>query len=401
MDTKLSRPTPDPQADRVVTPAFVTICLATLAFWVSVFAHLPLLPLYMQEVGFREDLIGLVYGLGALTALVGRVGCGWAIDRWGARWFLIVGGLLWAVASPPMAMTTSAATLLSLWLLKGFALGIYTTASISYITKTAPPERRGSAVGWWGATNSAAAAIGPAAGAWVLEAYGFLPAFAAAGALGVLSAAAGFAPDFVTGKVVQRIQLYVRPALTPGGIGAIVGFATSAFAIFAPLRAQEIGMGNVGLYLSVYAVAMIAGRLVFGPLSDRVGRGAAILPSIGLMTAGMALIGFLEQMPAALVVPVLFGLGVGGAMPGLLAWTADRVPPLQRGVANSTFYSVYEIGLFLGAAVVGQVLEQTGFTGFVGVAVVLLVGAVWYVAVVQGVRRGAPATLGEPAEGGA
>lgn len=379
-----------PAPDRVLTAPFVLVCAATLAFWVSVFAHLPLLPLYMADAGFGEDRIGLVYGSGALTALAGRVACGWAVDRWGARWFLVTGALLWAVTSPPAGAADSVAALLALWLVKGVALGVFTTASIAYVTQVAPPERRGTAVGWWGAANSVAAAAGPAAGALVQAEYGFLAGFTAAGAVGLLAATAGLAPRVKLAPTgpPKPIRLYSRVALVPGCFGALVAFATSAFSIFAPLRARELGMGNVGLYLSVYAIALIAARVTFGPLSDRMGRSVAIVPSLALMAVAMGLIGFVADPVLGLVVPALFGLGVGGAMPNLLAWTVDRVAPDERGVASSTFYSVYEVGLFLGASVLGQLLLAASFERFVVVAALLAGGCLAYVAVAAAERHG-------------
>jgi MFS family permease len=387
-------------APRLLTPAFVLVCLGTLAFWLSLFAIVPILPLHMLDVGHSEDLIGFVYGAGALTAMAGRIGFGWMIDRFGPRWFFLGGGLLHAVTSPPMGTTDSPAVLLALWLLKGLALGVFTTASIAYVSHLAAPERRGTAVGWWGATTSVATAIGPAAGAWIMDVRGVPAAFLASGIIGLaatLGALAGQPWVSALRRSLERprIKLYVAAAVVPGGVAAFVAFATSAFSIFGPLRAREIGLGNVGFYLTVYAVALIAGRLVFGPLSDRRGRAAAIVPSLALAALAMGLIGFLDGPVLGLAVPVLFGFGVGGAMPGLLAWAVDRTTEEARAVAGSTFYSIYEVGLFLGATIVGQLLLAGTFTSFLVVSALLAVGLVWYVAAHRAERSTVVEVAGE------
>ena len=82
----------------------------------------------------------------------------------------------------------------------------------------------------------------------------------------------------------------------------------------------------------------------------------------------------LAQGLSAYAAPVLFGLGAGAALPGLIVWTPDRSGPGERATATSPFYSVYEIGLFSGATVLGQLLERGGPAAFLVVAALLAGG---------------------------
>ncbi len=384
--------------DRLWTPGFVLICIATFLFWNSVFYHLPLLPLFMKAQGMAEGAIGLVVGAGALAALVGRLLSGWAVDRLGTRAFLLAGALAWAATSPAMVAWPTFAGLLVLRLIQGAGLAVFTNASLGVVGYTTPVARRGAAFGWWGIANNLANATGPSAAGAILGGYGYGVAFGMAGVMGLLAALVGLQVPRAGGAggrgaaSLRDIRLYTPGALMPGLVGGTLGFAGGAFIAFAPLRAADVGVG-AGWYLAVYGLTMIAARLTFAPLSDRRGRAWAVLPGMGMVTAAMGVIGFIADPALAFGVPALFGLGTGAALPGLLAWTLDRCGAAERATATSTFYSVYEVGLFLGATVLGQFLQRGSTAGYMAVAGILAAGLILYAAVILRARAVRGVTL--------
>src|SRR5690625_3918878 len=107
----------------------------------------------------------------------------------------------------------------------------------------------------------------------------------------------------------------------------------------------------------VLAIAMVIARMTFGPLSDKKGRIWALLPGLFLIIVSMILIGMINHTLLALLIPFMFGLGIGGAMPGLIAWTLDRTKATESGLAGSTFYFIYEIDMFFGPFILGIMLE--------------------------------------------
>lgn len=391
-------------AGRLWTPGFAVTCLATFLFWNAVFFHLPLLPLFMKARGMGEGTIGLVVGSGALAALAGRLLSGWAVDRLGTRAFLLTGALAWALTAPVMAVLPSAGGLLALRLVQGLGLAMFTNASLGVVGYIAPPARRGAAVGWWGVANNLANATGPSAAGAVLGGYGYGAAFAAAGAMGALAALLGLKVPRAGGAAagvgapgrgragLGDVRLYTPAALVPGLVGGTMGFAGGAFVAFAPLRAQELGVPNVGWYLAAYGIAMIASRLALSPLSDARGRGWAIVPGLAMAAAAMAVLVWSLRGWAAYAAPVLFGLGAGAALPGLIAWTLDRSGPGERATATSTFYSVYELGLFTGATVMGQLLQRGGAAAYLAVAALLAGGLGLYASAAVRGREAAGST---------
>lgn len=167
-------------------------------------------------------------------------------------------------------------------------------------------------------------------------------------------------------------------AIVPGVLGAAVAVGFSAFTVYVPLRAVEVGEVNPGLGLSVYAVATIVVLPFVGRTYDRLGRSAVILPGLLSCVTGLAILAFATSTPLMLAACVLVGVGVGSTVPALTAWTANRVVQARRAVASGTFWTIYEIGLFGGSALMGLLFAIVRYSGFVVLAGVIAVIAIGY-----------------------
>jgi MFS family permease len=130
---------------------------------------------------------------------------------------------------------------------------------------------------------------------------------------------------------------------------------------FIPIIASVRGLANPGIFFTVFALAVLLVRAKAGHLSDRRGRAAIIIP--GLLAAGVAfaVLGFTSDRLWVLVGAAIYGLGFGSAQPALMALTADRVPPEERGKAMGTFYTAWELAIITGSMGAGLLLKMTDF----------------------------------------
>ncbi|MEI3614919.1 MFS transporter [Pseudogracilibacillus sp. SO30301A] len=373
----------DPK-EKLLTKEFLFVCMSALFFWSSVFFHGTLFPLYLDGHGYSEATVGFVVGSGALAALVGRVLSGWTVDKWGTRLFVFWGAIAWAITSPFMALTTNIVLLTFFHLIQGFGLAIFLNASLAQMAKVAPEGKRGAAVGWWGITNNLSSAIGPVIAIWIMQDFGWFVAFVTAGVTALFSAILGLLPTEIESSEMNseteenKFRVISPKAVLPGMVGAALGFASGGYITFAPLIARDLGLSNVGIYLMVLATAMVVARMTFGPLSDKKGRKWAILPGLLLIIVSMILIGMITHSLLALIVPFLFGLGIGGAMPGLIAWTLDRSKATESGLAGSTFYFIYEIGMFFGPIILGILLEVGNYYSYLVIAAIIFIVMLFY-----------------------
>ncbi len=368
------------------TRGYLTNLTATFAFWFNVDFLLLALPLYLRSTGFDAAAIGLAFGAAAPAAIVARLLSGRLIDRTGGHLFLIGGAAAWAVGSAAMAFTESFSVLIALRLLQGAGLGVFTTASLAYVSYSAPPLRQDEALGWWAAATPTMATLAPVAAAFIVLRFGFTAAFLVAAGAGVIATVAGlllprltWPQQSVAAKMAYRP--YVPAALIPGLFGGAVAVASGSFAAFAPLLAADQGIENVGLLLTLSALGSILVRFVAGPLAARRGRNWVIVPGLLLAAAALLLLSTARSDVLLFTAPFLFGVGTGAAMPGLLSWAVNRASEGERATAGGTFYAFFEVGLFMGPPFFGGVVERAGFIAFVFPALLLSLTLIAYLVV--------------------
>ncbi len=372
------------------TRGYLLNLVATFAFWFNVDFLLLALPLYMREEGFAASSIGLVFGAAAPGAIVARLLSGRAIDRSGGRLFLLGGAAAWAIGSGAMAFTVSLPVLFGLRLLQGAGLGVFTTASLAYVSYTVTPQQQEKALGWWAAATPTMATLAPVAAALTLNSFGFTAAFFTASIAGLTAFVASLLLPSLTNRETNRSpssasavkrKPYVPEAILPGLFGGSVAVASGSFAAFAPLLARERGFENVGLFLTLSALGSILVRFVAGPLAEHKGRNWTVAPGLAIASFALILLGVTSQRYGLFIAPFLFGIGTGAAMPGLLAWAVARSGQEERATAGGTFYAFFEVGLFLGPPVLGVLVERLGFVAFSVPAVLLATALIAYLVV--------------------
>jgi AAHS family 3-hydroxyphenylpropionic acid transporter len=160
------------------------------------------------------------------------------------------------------------------------------------------------------------------------------------------------------------------------------GFDIASMGVAAPKMMPALGLTRpeAGWAFSASLFGLLFGAAFAGPLSDRIGRKPVLLAAVavfGLFTLGTAMAGEYE---ALLVVRVLTGLGLGGAMPMLIAMASELASETRRTVVVSSITA----GMPMGGALVG-LLARTDLAAadwrmiFIvgGVAPLLLIAALW------------------------
>jgi EmrB/QacA subfamily drug resistance transporter len=90
-------------------------------------------------------------------------------DRFGRRRMFIVGVGVFTLASAAAAMSTSIETLIAARAIQGVGGAIVTPLTLTLLSAAVAPERRGLALGAWGAVGGLAVALGPIVGGAITE----------------------------------------------------------------------------------------------------------------------------------------------------------------------------------------------------------------------------------------
>lgn len=348
---------------------FVLVSLSTFLFYVSFQLILPIVPLYAAELGGRETQVGLIIGFFACSSMVCRPLAGWLADRLGRRPLVRAGAAIFAVSSLTYSAVRGIGGLLALRIFHGIGMGLGPTAATVVVTDVAPPERRGEAMGVFGLTMTAGTAFAPYLGIELMRRAGFRATFVASAGLAALALAVAWALPETRPEVAARgararfrsRELFSRRALYPCVMVVALHVTIGGIFSFLPLFAWRAGLGNPGLFFTVFALSAVVVRRGAGRLADDLGRRLVVVPSLVLAGLGLAVLARADSLVWLLAAAVLYGVGFGAGQPALMAMTADRVPAEERGRAMGTFYTAWELGIAGGSVLLGVCADRWGF----------------------------------------
>jgi EmrB/QacA subfamily drug resistance transporter len=241
-------PAPSPTIPAV---AWKTLAIAVLAvFLVSLdgtvlFVAFPSIRRTFPDVSAESlswILNAYTIGYGALLVPAGRLA-----DRYGRRAFFLSGVAVFTLASVLCGIAPGVGLLVAARALQSVGAAMLMPASLALVLQVFPPERRGVAIGIWGAVGALAAALGPAAGSAVVEFASWRWALLLNLPLGLYALVAG-RRRLVESRVAERGGV---PDILGAGL-LIAAFATLAYGIMAARQdpSQAVAVVAAGLALA-------------------------------------------------------------------------------------------------------------------------------------------------------
>jgi len=143
----------------------------------------------------------------------------------------------------------------------------------------------------------------------------------------------------------------------------IDGFDTQAAAFAAPLLLQELtgGHGALGLVLSAGLFGSLLGGLALGPVGDRVGRKPLLAASLLIVGLGSFATAFTHGAQQLAALRFITGIGLGGAIPGVIALAAEYAPKPRRAFVVALIFSGFPLGAVAGSILSALVLPTLGW----------------------------------------
>lgn len=413
-DTRIAR-------EPLWTRQFCLLIVSAVFMYVSTFMLTPTLPLFVQQVGAGDlAAAGVIVAAYTLGSLLPRMIWGNLADRWLRQGVYLIGVAIIAVLSPLFAVTVLLPVIIGLRFLQGVGFSGSSTAGAAMSADLIPASRRAEGVGYYTLANTVGMAIGPGLGLGALQSFGPAWLFGARVASGALSFGLGMflryehnsrrhaavaldaeevgaadpttaepssLPVTSTGPVPARPlrSRWVEPTVLPTSlIFLLVVLPYGAVMAFVAAYGLEQGVTQVGLYFTVFAIALFVVRLGIGRVSDRHGVTVVFVPGILAMTAGLLILWWADSLPMFLLSAVPFGLGFGVALPVLQATAYSFAPAERRGAASATLFATADIGYGLGAILLGFAMSRIDHRiAFAGLAVFTLLALVCFLTVLR------------------
>ena len=138
---------------------------------------------------------------------------------------------------------------------------------------------------------------------------------------------------------------FILPAsLLPAVSMGLLGISRGSIIAFLSLYALEMG-GDPGIWFSVFAVAVVVGRPIFGPLSDRKGRPFVVIPTYLLALVGMLVLVVARSPMMLLVSAGILGFGYGSVHAALMTMAIDLAPRDRWGLSMAQYHLFYDLAI--------------------------------------------------------
>ena len=351
---------------------YIKVMTTNFLLYLAFYLLTPLLPLYLSETfGATKDTIGIVLSGYTVAALIVRPFCGYVVDSFSRKKVLMLCLSGFAVF---FAGYIAAGTILMFAIcrtLHGGPFGAVTVANSTCAIDVLPSSRRNEGIGLYGLSNNFAMAIAPSIGIYLhnmVDSYMILFWIAFVVAISaVLIAWTIRLPekDIIRNKEKLSLDRFflTRAWLLAINI-AMFGFCWGVLSNYLAIYSKEVLSitGGTGTYFALLSMGLFSSRLQGrkalsqGKLTQNAAEGMLI------SLVGFTLFVAIPHPVAYYLSAILIGLGNGHLYPAFLNMFVHVARHDQRGTANSSILTGWDLGFGIGCLLGGIVAEHFGYT---------------------------------------
>ena len=351
---------------------YIKVMTTNFLLYFAFYLLTPLLPLYLSETfGATKDTIGIVLSGYTVAALIVRPFCGYVVDSFSRKKVLMLCLSRFAVF---FAGYIAAGTILMFAIcrtLHGGPFGAVTVANSTCAIDVLPSSRRNEGIGLYGLSNNFAMAIAPSIGIYLhnmVDSYMILFWIAFVVAISaVLIAWTIRLPekDIIRNKEKLSLDRFflTRAWLLAINI-AMFGFCWGVLSNYLAIYSKEVLSitGGTGTYFALLSMGLFSSRLQGrkalsqGKLTQNAAEGMLI------SLVGFTLFVAIPHPVAYYLSAILIGLGNGHLYPAFLNMFVHVARHDQRGTANSSILTGWDLGFGIGCLLGGIVAEHFGYT---------------------------------------
>lgn len=332
----------------------------------------PILPIYLDaEFAADKDVIGLVLSGYVVAALIVRPFSGFVVDSFDRKKILMTCFFVFFICFTGYIGASSILMFAVIRTIHGLPFGATTVANSTVALDVLPSSRRNEGMGYYGLSNNLAMATAPTIGIYL---YNATADFKMLFWISLIVAFLGFV-------VVSSVKLRVRETvpdkpkmsfdhffLTRGWLLAVnimlFGLCWGVMSNYVAIYSKErLGITDgAGLFFAVIAAGLFISRIV-GAKSLRKGKLTENAVSGAFLTsAGLTLFAISPGIWAYYLSALMLGLGNGRMYPAFLNMFINMARHDQRGTANATILTSWDLGMGLGILAGGVLVEFVGYS---------------------------------------
>ena len=366
---------------------FVKVFTGNFLLFFAFYVIMPILPLYLRDT-FDADkqMIGVVLSGYTLTALLVRPFGGYIVDSFPRKTVLLICYFIFFIFFAGYFLAWTVMLFAIVRTLHGFSFGALTVASSTMAIDVLYPSRRAEGIGYYGLSNNLAMAIGPTVG---IILYNYVTDLNYIFDVSLVTAGMGLAVDCAIKPRNRSLRVDRQPIsldhfflLKGWRLGLSMACLSFSFGVLSNYLAiycrDELGMsGGTGTFFMLAAVGLMVSRLIGGRSlrKGKIVQNAAFGATFSMF--GYLLFATVSHPVAYYSTAIIIGLGNGHMFPAYQSMFINLASNSQRGTANSTLLTSWDVGIGLGVLAGGAVAESISYhSAFMVAAAVNVAGVV-------------------------
>ena len=332
----------------------------------------PLLPIFAERFG-GDVFVGVLFSGFAISRAIASPIVSTLSDKYGRKFFILSGLILYSVFSIFYAHSKNAAELLVSRLLHGVASSMIIPVAFSYIGDISPRGQEGKYFSFIGASLLLGFGLGPVLGGYLADVFGEDYAFYAMAIIGIIAfvqaglfikesedrakASQSFL-EIITGALKSRLTL--KSSI----IWLLVIIQRGALLAFLPILLDKYGYSksSIGLSMTSYAISSSIVQYSFSPIVDKIKNKIRASFILGALASILIFpVAFISNIVSLTVITSISGSLGAVIYPLILSEISGEAKEFSRvGATIGVMEFFFSLGMIIGPIILGFIAKFFG-----------------------------------------
>lgn len=326
--------------------------------------------LYLKDLQAAPIVISLLTSFIWMGALIGSTMWGTLADRYSRKLLLLLILISSAVATGSLALLLPPTGVLPVVFLRMLMVTGLAPVTMAIVSAASTIDHRGRDLSYLSASRSTGSALGKIIAGFLLAGLGYRLSFFSLALLPIVACLfLLFLPRTEGAGKKERQSL--STSLRTGGLNGLylsgalrqMGTSGTASLIFVYMATLGIPVGIMGTINAVGAGTSVLGMLVFGRLSDLLGRKTIFAFGFGISALVPVIFAFSKGSWGIALGYFVLGMSFSSLYAGSTSYIGDRTPMERQGTMFGLFVSSRGVGGVIGPLIAGALTPLVGFRG--------------------------------------
>jgi len=372
--------------ERIWNRDFILLIISNFLMYITYYAVISALPIYLvSDLHATKSQVGVIVAAYTIASVLIRPFSGFTLDKFSRRMVYLSALVLYSFLFVGYMVALTIASLIILRFAQGLTWGFTTISGSTIAVDIIPESQRGEGIGYFALSTTMAMSVGPVIGLYICNQWGYNAMFEAGLFISLASLICAstihLRKRFLVGKRIKfnLNNLFARNSILPSVNLMIIMITYGGLISFIALYGREIEIKNTSLFFLIFAIGIGSSRFISGKEFDKNGPRRILTLCLILLILGFPLLASVKNATGFYISAIIIGFGIGVVFPTFQSMVNNLASNEHRGAANSTLYTLLDIGMGFGMLMAGLIAQHFSISAiFMISSIVCVAGLVFF-----------------------